>query len=84
MAWKFIKLDKVVSQKEFNKFLEEKNIIKLLKLLRIQKTCANGAITLKLYPKEGVLVEDALVEAYALIGLLAADSFQIDTHDIFN
>ena len=84
MAWKFIKLDKVVSQKEFNKFHEDENIIKLLKLLRIQKTCANGAITLKLYPKEGVLVEDALGEVYALIGLLAANNLQIDAEDIFN
>lgn len=84
MAWKFIKLDKVVSQKECNKFLEDENIINLWKLLRIQKTCANGAITLKLYPKQGVLIEDALVEGYALIGLLAAYNLQIDAQDIFN
>lgn len=84
MAWKFIKLDKVVSQKEFNKFLEDENIVNLLRLLRIHKTCTHGAIALKLYPKEGVLIEDALGDAYALIGLLAANSFQIDTHDIFN
>ncbi|PQI49724.1 hypothetical protein C5U09_15090 [Acinetobacter baumannii] len=48
MAWKFIKLDKVVSQKECNNFLEKEENKKLLKLLRIQKTCADGAITLKL------------------------------------
>ncbi|ACC57174.1 hypothetical protein ACICU_01862 [Acinetobacter baumannii ACICU] len=37
MAWKFIKLDKVVSQKECNNFLEKEENKKLLKLLRIQK-----------------------------------------------
>ncbi|BCR41265.1 hypothetical protein KHAB170019_20880 [Acinetobacter baumannii] len=53
-----------------------------MKLLRIQKTCADGAITLKLYPKEGVLIEDALGVAYALIGLMVANYLQIDAHDI--
>lgn len=82
MAWKFIKLDKVVSQKECNNFLEKEENKKLLKLLRKQKTCADGAITLKLYPKEGVLIEDALGVAYALIGLMVANYLQIDAHDI--
>ncbi|EMJ7162007.1 hypothetical protein ACVG79_002641 [Acinetobacter baumannii] len=82
MAWKFIKLDKVVSQKECNNFLEKEENKKLLKLLIIQKTCADGAITLKLYPKEGVLIEDALGVAYALIGLMVANYLQIDAHDI--
>ncbi|EMS6411114.1 TPA: hypothetical protein ACQRX0_001904 [Acinetobacter baumannii] len=82
MAWKFIKLDKVVSQKECNNFLEKEENKKLLKLLRIQKTCTDGAITLKLYPKEGVLIEDALGVAYALIGLMVANYLQIDAHDI--
>ncbi|RDF51458.1 hypothetical protein DWA20_07120 [Acinetobacter baumannii] len=82
MAWKVIKLDKVVSQKECNNFLEKEENKKLLKLLRIQKTCADDAITLKLYPKEGVLIEDALGVAYALIGLMVANYLQIDAHDI--
>ncbi|MFH3942275.1 hypothetical protein ACJBLD_16960 [Acinetobacter nosocomialis] len=82
MAWKFIKLDKVVSQKECDYFLEKEDHKKLLKLLIIQKTCAKDAITLKLYPKEGVLIEDAFGVAYALIGLLVANNMQIDAHDI--
>lgn len=84
MAWKFIKLNKSVSQKDCNELLDDENFKKLWKLLRIQKTCANGAVTLKLYPCEEAPLDDALGEAYALIGLLVVNNLQIDANDICN
>ncbi|ENX41560.1 hypothetical protein [Acinetobacter sp. NIPH 2100] len=82
MAWKFIKLDKSVSQKQCNNFFEEENCEELLKIFRVQKTSANGVITIKLYLNEGVVLEDALREAYALIIRMAFYRLQIESHDL--
>ena len=82
MAWKFIKFNKNVSQKECQEFLSDEIYLKLWSRIRIQKTCANGIITLKIYPHEGVALDDALKDAKALISMLSLDFLEVEEQDI--
>jgi hypothetical protein len=83
MAWKSIELSKNVSQKKCKEFLDDENFEKTWTFFWVQKTCANGAITLKLYPYEGVNLEDAEKDAGAFITWLHLNFLHVVNHDIF-